>query len=185
MNKFENYYQEKKTIDIVQANAVAFGVFFVAALLFTVPFYFIWGYSALRELPSFGEFLTMMIIGIVAHELIHGLFFGLYAENGFKNIRFGVMWKILTPYCHCKVPLKIKHYLIGALMPALILGFIPAITALFIGNAKFLVFGIFFIGSATGDFMVAWILRKEKLDDYVQDHPSEAGCWVYRKNKIV
>lgn len=123
----------------------------------------------------------MVIIGIVAHELIHGLIFGLYAENGFKSIRFGVIWKMLTPYCHCKEPLKIKHYLLGALMPAIVLGFIPAVVALFMGNAKLLIFGLFFIGAAASDFMVAWILRKENGNDYVQDHPSEAGCWVYRE----
>ena len=28
------------------------------------------------------------------------------------------------------------------------------------------------------------LLRKEKMDSLVQDHPSEAGCFIYRKIKV-
>ena len=64
-------------------------------------------------------------------------------------------------------------------MPALILGVIPAVISLFIGNLMLLILGVIFISAAAGDFLVVWILRKEDVGSYVQDHPSEAGCFIY------
>jgi|AGTN01.1.fsa_nt_gi Protein of unknown function (DUF3267). len=183
MIDFDNYRQEKKTIDIVQANAVALVIFSLTLVLFAIPFVIIWGIPTLKIFPSLAKFFIIFLIGIITHELIHGLIFGLFAKNGFRSIRFGVMWKMLTPYCHCKEPLKIKHYFIGALMPALVLGLVPAVISLFNGNVKWLIFGILFIAAAAGDFMVVWILRKENRENYVQDHPSEAGCYVFRRKE--
>ena len=186
MENFEGYEKEKKTINIYTANCVGLAILGIATVLLGVPFYLIWKPEFSWSMLQYGIlFALLVIVGIVVHELIHGFFFGLFAKNGFRSIRFGVMWQMLTPYCHCKVPLKIKHYFLGALMPALLLGFIPAVMALFNGNGMMLLLGIFFIGAAAGDFMVVWTLRKERPDTYVQDHPSEAGCFVYKKREIV
>jgi len=122
-----------------------------------------------------------MTIGIIAHELIHGITWAMYTKNGFKSIKFGVLWKVLTPYCHCSEPLKVKHYITGAIMPAIILGFLPFVYSLFTGNALWLFFGIFFTMSAVGDFLIVNLVRKENMNSLVLDHPSEVGCYVFRK----
>ena len=44
-----------------------------------------------------------------------------------------------------------------------------------------LALGIVFIVSAAGDIMIVWAIRKDPSDALVYDHPSEAGCYVYRK----
>ena len=44
-----------------------------------------------------------------------------------------------------------------------------------------LVFGILFSGMAAGDLMIYHLIKKENPDDYVQDHPSEAGYFIFRK----
>ncbi|RNC65872.1 DUF3267 domain-containing protein [Proteiniphilum sp. X52] len=181
MENFDNYEKEKKTINIYTANGVALAITGMAAALFGIPFYFIWGSAFSLSLQQSLLFMLLLVVGIIIHELIHGFFFGLFAKNGFKSIRFGVMWQTLTPYCHCKEPLKIKHYFLGALMPALLLGVVPVVISLFNGSGLLLILGVFFTGAAAGDFMVVWILRKEHPETYVQDHPSEAGCHVYRK----
>lgn len=64
-------------------------------------------------------------------------------------------------------------------MPAIILGFLPAIWAITTGNFYLLCFGIFFTMGAAGDFMILMILKNENPEDLVLDHPSEAGCFVY------
>ncbi|MEA4917762.1 hypothetical protein SDC9_143218 [bioreactor metagenome] len=181
MDIFEDYEKEKRTINLYAANGVALAITAAAAAFFGVAFYFIWRPQHFLSIQQSLLFALIFIAGIVVHELIHGFFFGLYARNGFKSIRFGVMWQMLTPYCHCKEPLKVKHYFLGALMPALLLGIIPAVIALFNGSGMMLLFGIIFTGAAAGDFMVVWMLRKEHPESYVQDHPSEAGCFVFRK----
>jgi hypothetical protein len=67
-------------------------------------------------------------------------------------------------------------------MPAVILGFIPALAGIITGLMGLLSFGMFFTLTSVGDFLIIYTLRREKADDYVQDHPSEAGCYVYRAN---
>ena len=171
---------EKKIIDIYKASKLALLLFVVFALFFGLPFYLIWKPVLAFSWQSILIFGALFIIGVVVHELIHGFVFGLFAKSGFKRIRFGVLWEYLTPYCHCSEPVKLKHYIIGALMPALILGFVPAIISLLNGSLMLLILGVIFISAAAGDFYIVWILRKESMNVFVQDHPSEPGCFVYR-----
>ena len=190
MNEFEDFKKEKLVIDIVWANIFGLLLLIPIVLIFGVPFFFIWKSELLNMqdiMKTFFENNTVLkvpvvlIIGIIAHELIHGIVWAIFAKKGFKSIKFGIIWKMVTPYCHCKEPLKVKHYIGGAIAPAIILGIAPAITSLFTGNILLLIFGMFFTLAASGDFLVIRLLIKEKPDDYVEDHPSEAGCFIYRK----
>ena len=196
MIPLENYKKEKLTIDLVKANLFGLIVMIPIILVYGIPFYLIhvknsasfniteilesikpiaiFGYSAL--------FFIVFIVGVILHELIHGITWAIFAKKGFKSIKFGVIWKMLTPYCHCKEPLSVKHYMLGAIMPAIVLGFIPAIYGLVFGNFVILIFGAFFTLAAAGDFLIINLIRKENWNSLVQDHPSEVGCYIYRTN---
>lgn len=191
----EDYKKEKLTIDLVWANI--FGVLLIIPILLTfgIPYYLIWkdelAANGLKDqlntmIPEFmGSgalmYLLIIIFGTVMHELIHGLTWSRFTEKGFQSIKFGVLWKMLTPYCHCKEPLRVKHYIFGGITPAIILGIVPAIISIVIGNLGLLAFGMFLTLGACGDFLIVNLLRKENMEDWVQDHPSEAGCFIYRK----
>ena len=173
----------KVAIDIVKANIFAVVIMVVAAIVFLVPFFWIWkDKKPIGELlGGFGDWsitFILVIVGIVVHELIHGLTWACYAKSGWKSISFGVMWKLLTPYCHCDEPMHISGYMMGAMMPCIILGVIPAIVALFIGSLPMLAWGIFFIAAAAGDIWMTWLLTKENPKSMVLDHPSEAGFYI-------
>lgn len=196
MIPLENYKKEKLTIDLVKANLFGLIVMIPIILVYGIPFYLIhvknsasfniteilesikpiaiFGYSAL--------FFIVFIVGVILHELIHGITWAIFAKKGFKSIKFGVIWKMLTPYCHCKEPLSVKHYMLGAIMPAIVLGFIPAIYGLVFGDFVILIFGAFFTLAAAGDFLIINLIRKENWNSLVQDHPSEVGCYIYRTN---
>ncbi|HHV87163.1 MAG TPA: DUF3267 domain-containing protein [Petrimonas sp.] len=188
------YEKVLKTISIERASRVGLIITVPVFLIFTVPYVLIYdnglsdlfehfrnGISPAEIAIDFLLFTTAVVIGIVLHELIHGITWALFAKKRFKSIRFGVLWKLLTPYCHCTEPLKIKHYLLGAITPALFLGFVPGVAGIVVGSYPVTLFGIFFIIAAIGDFMIVHLLKNEKPDDYAQDHPSEAGCFVFRK----
>ena len=197
MTNLDGFKEEKLTINLIWANI--FGVLIVIPILlvFGLPYVLIWSsqfepdnikllLSSIKPDFIFGQTITVFVIllgGIVLHEIIHGITWSKFTENGFKSIRFGVLWKMITPYCHCKEHLKVKHYILGAIMPSLILGVIPCVIAILIGNFGLLIFGIFFTMAAAGDFLIINLLRKENKDDLVLDHPSEAGCYIYRKEK--
>ncbi len=191
MQELENYKKEKLTIDLVWANKFGILLLIPIGLIFGLPFYLIWKPqldikqyldSAPQEAGlGFLLIFGILIIGIVLHELIHGIAWAKFAKKGFKSIKFGVLWKMLTPYCHCKEALNVRQYIIGAITPAIIMGIIPAVIAIVIGNLGLLIFGMFFTMAAGGDFLIINLIRKESSSDLVQDHPSEAGCFIYRK----
>lgn len=192
-NELDGFKKELLTIDLVKANVFAIFSIFPIVLIYGIPYYLVW--SKYFNLVSIREiirnnyigvfsgtflFFLVMILGIVVHELIHGITWSMFTKNGHKSIKYGVLWKMVTPYCHCKEPLIVKHYIIGAITPAIILGFLPAVYSILTGNIGFLFFGIFFTMAALGDFMIINLLRKENLNSFVLDHPSEAGCFIYR-----
>jgi len=92
-----------------------------------------------------------------------------------------VVWKYLTPYCHCTEPLLIKPYRIGSVLPAFVLGLFPSIVAVASGNIWLMVFGFFFTFAAGGDFLILWLLRHEKSTVFVQDHPDKIGCVILQE----
>lgn len=120
------------------------------------------------------------MLGIVLHELIHGITWAKFAKNKIKSIKYGVMWQSLTPYCHCEEPLLVRHYIIGAFMPGLVLGLIPSLLAVITGSFLLILFGLFFTLAACGDFMMINILRRESMDSLVQDHPKKIGCYIFK-----
>lgn len=189
----KEYCKEVKVISIEKASNAGlllmlpvFAVFIGLFFLFhgnPLPRYFNPGFSAVKVAVDIALAFAVFIGGIVLHELIHGATWAIFARRGFRSIRFGVLWKYATPYCHCKEPLKIKHYLAGAITPAIFLGFMPAIYGVVVGWFSVMFFGMIFIVAAIGDFMIFRLLMHEDGNDYAQDHPSEAGCYVFRKIK--
>lgn len=102
-----------------------------------------------------------------------------FAPGGWKSISFGVIWKMLTPYSHCNEPMRPRPYIVGALMPLILLGIIPAIICLISGSLSLLVWSIIFIAAASRDIWMAWLLRKERPDSTVLDHPSQARFYLF------
>ena len=76
----------KVAIDIVKANIFAVVIMVVAAIVFLVPFFWIWaGKKPIGELlggiGNWGTAFILMFVGIVVHELIHGMTWLLTKEN--------------------------------------------------------------------------------------------------------
>ncbi len=109
------------------------------------------------------------------HELLHGITWAFFTKKGFRSIRFGVKWEFFTPYCHCTEPLRVWQYIVGGLMPLMVMGLAPWIYAMIEGNAQVVFFGIFFSIAAGGDIQSVWLLRKFKSNQLIYDHPETLG----------
>jgi len=190
--------ERKLTISIVWANIFSIGFFAIIAIPTIILWNIMWGstgFFPFHKGMSYEEvntaltgsmirtaiFVVAMIVGIVVHELIHGITWAHYAKGGLKTISFGIMWKMLTPYCHCNEPLKVRSYIIGALMPLIVVGILPWVIGLLLHSILVTALGVIFIVSASGDILVVWKLRNEKSTSTVLDHPTEAGCIIYDK----
>ncbi len=182
----QGYELREITVGIIKAN--------LFALVLTVPV-FITG-IALFFLKNRGAditnftikgyivFIAVLAVLIVVHELIHGLTWG--ASAGMRNIEFGFMKEYLTPYCCCTAPLSKGVYILGALMPLVLLGIVPAVWAVFCGSLPMLLTGLIMTVSAAGDIMVAAKLMGFKSggqEVLYYDHPTKAGGVVFLRER--
>lgn len=197
MNQENSNHKELRIINLKEANAKAICFLLIIFVVYAVPYTLIWYNSFSKEFfkasiiwmdyyPIWSTpliFILVPLLGIVVHELIHGVFWAIFAKRGWKSIKFGYLKETATPYCHCNEPLLVWQYSIGTIMPFVALGLLPAIWACATGNVLLFVFAVIFSATAVGDFMILDMVRKEKSNTYVQDHPSEAGYYSVT-NKI-
>ncbi|NQU10357.1 DUF3267 domain-containing protein [bacterium] len=124
-------------------------------------------------------FLVSVFPLVAAHEALHAAAAVVFGGVRPRDLRVGVYWKALTPYCHCRVPLRVGAYRRVALTPfyiTILLGvgalyLHPALwVAMLLGTA---------LAGCVGDLWVYFQLRRFPADYHVADHPQEIGCDVY------
>lgn len=178
----QGYRRVDLVVDVVQANVMAVVVMLPFLAAAAVLFFAL---NPVGEvyIPLSGMALWLMafLVLVVLHEAIHGLTWGLMAPHGFKAIAFGVIWQMLTPYCTCNDGLKRWQYLLGGLMPTLILGFGLAGLATAQGSLCLFSLAEVMILGGGGDFLVVFkMLRHPQKDGAVYyDHPYECGLVVF------
>ena len=174
------------SISMLKANLYSLPLVIVLIVLLTGPFLLIWDkQQLLSSFPiiylNLALFIPVLIIGAVLHEMLHAVSFLIIGKVPAENIKLGFQWRSLTPYAHCKIPVKASLYRISLLMPALVMGIIPWFIALITGNGWLLVYAVIFTIVGGGDILTIWIIRKATSEQLVQDHPRNCGCYVYEK----
>ena len=177
------------TIQSEKANILAVAFLFPFVIITGLPFYFLW-HDAINfntEIQILREdifyLLLLSLVFMAIHELLHALAYLLLTKGDFRNIKFGIIWKNLTPYCHYKRPVKIWQYRIAVVTPGIITGVIPLIISMFNGSVSVFLLGLFFSLGALGDFMILWLIRNESANTIVQDHPEKIGCVIYNSSR--
>ena len=98
-------------------------------------------------------FLLILCLTIL-HELIHGITWGILAENHFQLIDFGFIWSSFSPYCTCSEPLRKWQYLLGVAMPTLVLGCGVSVVAVMANQLLLFFLAEIMILSGGGDFLI-------------------------------
>jgi len=124
-------------------------------------------------------FCIQIILSLVIHELVHGIGWMIGGKCKWNEIEFGI--SSLFPYCYCKKPLSRKQYLIGVLMPIVLLGLGTTILALVFESLSLLVLAIINVIIAGGDLIIVVNLRKTTKLSLVMDHPYKAGFVAFEK----
>ncbi|MBP3869480.1 MAG: DUF3267 domain-containing protein [Faecalicoccus sp.] len=182
----KGYKRVDLTISIVKAN--------IFAIILLIPLFII-GIGAFvlcnKDAVSFSQsplefiiFVLSFVAAIFVHEGIHGLTWSFFTPHGFKDIEFGFMKQYLTPYCTCKAPLQKSQYILGAIMPFLVLGVLPMIIGVVRNSWLTLFFGIIMADSAAGDLMIIYNLLRYKTsaEELVyMDHPTQGGGVIFEK----
>lgn len=188
------YRKTELTLTAAEANLKALWVMLPILVLYLVPYILLWpehfSYTAIERfvlekgaVVLFYPFLMLLVfvLGAVVHELLHGLTWAVFCKRGTKSITYGVHWRYLTPYCHCQEMLPLLPYVLGGMMPGLLMGLLPAMVGMASGNLLLFLFGLFFSIAAAGDLLVLWMLRHARPSDLVLDHPEKIGCYVFRR----
>ena len=185
--KDEGYVRKELTASVEKANTL--GVLY--GVILSLPFIILFvitlagGTGGTVRFFSGLWFAPVLLVLIVVHELVHGITWSLFAEGGWKNIEFGVIWKMLTPYCTCGVPLRKGQYIAGSFMPCLVLGILPSLISCLVHDVSLFVIGIIMIISAGGDLLIIRMILAEKTgeDALYLDHPTDVGLAVFEKEK--
>lgn len=177
----------KKDLSIPTTKATLLSFVFGLPLACLLMGLYLWRWGSIINLNStrpisflvfFISFLATLILGIVIHELIHGLTWAIAGHKPLSAIKFGFQWQSLTPYAHCPEPLEVNAYRLGGSMPLIVLGILPALIGIGTGNGWSMFFGFIFTLAASGDLLVLWLIRGVKPGQFVQDHPTRVGCYL-------
>ena len=166
------------SISMARANIVVMFVSIPVAILQFAIFVMVHGLRKMETTLGIGLFLGVLFLGVLAHELIHGLAWVIFGRKPFSTIKFGFQWKTLTPYAHLKEPVEINAYRIGGFMPGFFLGILPYIMSIVLGDGNLFWFGLIHTAAAGGDWLILWLIRNVKAGSQVEDHPTNAGCYV-------
>lgn len=179
----QGYRFHPLTIGVVAAN--------LGALAFALPIVVLLGIGFFLLHPEgnaeFGIVHALIVVPLfiiltVVHELIHGLVWSLFAENGWKAVSIGVIWRYLTPYCTCNEPLHRRAYIVGALAPTVVLGLAPVLAAYATESLALLAIGLLMIFGGGGDLTIVIKMLRFKPDGsevrYL-DHPYECGLVAF------
>jgi putative zincin peptidase len=166
------------SISMARANIIVMFVSIPVAVLQFAIFGMVHGIRKMETTWGIALFLVVLFLGVVVHELIHGLAWVIFGRKPFSAIKFGFQWKSLTPYAHLKEPVEVNAYRMGAFMPGFILGILTYIFSITFGNGDLFWFGLIHTVAAGGDWLILWLIRNVKAGSQVEDHPVNAGCYV-------
>lgn len=180
----QGYEEHICTISIIKANLMALVTAGPIAVICFIMYMNKWqGISfsfSKNSIKLLIIYLAMIFACFAIHEIIHGITWGIFCKNKWKSIHLGVMWSELTPYCHCKEPLRFGGYILGGLMPLLILGIGFFLISYFTGNVGLMFLSLINILGAGGDTTIALMLLKYRKA-YIVDHPTECGFVAFTK----
>jgi Putative zincin peptidase len=171
-------YQQDLSVSTVTIllHAIWMTVVFIVVPL--IPFSLIWGREPLLTAFTNSAIIAPALVLVVAHELLHAISWKFAGGLSFRDFKFGIAWKTLSPYCHAMKPMTARAYRFGAIMPGLVLGLLPIAVSTLTGDGFLAVLGALLTAGAVGDVYVLWLLRDVPSSVQVIDHPKRAGCIV-------
>lgn len=178
----KGYLKRDLTVGVLQANVMAVIIMLPFAAFF-LAMYLVSGGSSSEDF-SLIAFLIATLLLTVLHEMIHGLTWGFFAKGRWNAIAFGVIWKMLSPYCTCTEPLTKGQYIAGTVMPTLILGFGLSGIAVSTGNFGLFALSEVMIFCGGGDFLIILKVLLHKCrgrEVLYYDHPYECGVVAFEK----
>lgn len=185
----QGYRKTDLTIGVVKGNLLALIVMLPFAVLSGAVVLSSYSLRSMIKSPITSLVLLFLFLALLlltaVHEGIHALTWAMFGKDYWKSIRFGVIWKALTPCCTCLRPAKRGQYILGAAMPTLVLGIGLTAAAALTGIFWVFILALAMIFGGGGDFTIILkiLLHRQCGKEAVYyDHPYECGVVVFEKD---
>jgi hypothetical protein len=192
----DNYTKEELIFNPVRELLFGLFLFLITGLAFGIPFFLRWA-SYFHGFFDYAEFsfiirfmaingilgIVIFILGIITHEILHGIFYALFLKNGIKSIKFGIVLKKGYAYCESKEVMRTNQFIVGLMMPTIILGIIPSTISIFTGSMALWIFGLVFTMAGAGDMLILMKTIKDRNETWFENLPSIEKWNVYRPIK--
>ena len=171
------------SVDLVRANPLGIPLAVLPVVPLVLLHALLCGWPSVGEAfsefrGSFPRLLLAVLVGVVVHEGVHALTWGICGGHGLQSVRVGFQRQTMTPFARCQVPITAWSYRLGVAMPGLLTGVVPAVAGSIAGMPGPADFGWLMTFCAGGDLLVLVLLRRVPADALVEDHPTRAGCTV-------
>jgi hypothetical protein len=170
------YTIKDASVSIIKASIIGTAIASVLVIAGYISFHAVHPDSEF-EYSSF-LFLLLLVISIPIHELLHAIGFVLLSRGKWqRDVRIGVMWEALTPYCTCSKPMRAIGYALASLCPFVLLGILPYIASFLSGDQLLMWLGLTNVLFSGGDLLI-FALLMIKHPKIVLDNPKECGFYI-------
>ncbi|MFP7253947.1 DUF3267 domain-containing protein [Terribacillus goriensis] len=161
-----------------QAMYLTIGLMLTASFIY----FMIHGFEFYISLPMIAGAFLLTLIGIVLHELLHGIGFIVFGKVKSHQVKYGFSWRDGAAYAHCMEPIKVSAYRMSLLLPVVVTGLLPLFISYIIGNGVLLTVSVILTAGGIGDWLIFRSLRKYEASQFVKDHPTKVGYFIYTDN---
>ena len=125
-----------------------------------------------------GLAVGLVIVGVVAHEALHGLGAMLFGKVKKGDIHFGANLRSGVFYCHVGTPVTMKAYKAMLILPLLVTLIPYALVIAFGGTCLLAAFSMLLAGCAGDVAMTIGLCREKEKNRLVSDHPDTTAYYV-------
>jgi hypothetical protein len=120
-------------------------------------------------------FVIGFLFQIVIHELLHAVGYTAFGGLRWNQLKFGINWKYLAPYCICLSPVALPRFRWSGLLPTLVL--FPVFIGLWLAFKQWwLAFlAVTALLGGIGDIIMLMKTRRHSSDLFIAEHPSGIG----------
>ncbi len=155
----------------------------VAILL--IAYYLVGGGPLFGDSSSEGIVVFILLIfGYVIHDMMHAFLWGLFAEHHYGSAKFGISRKKLMSFSYFSGPMKKGQYVLGAILPFLVLGVAVSVFGILYQSTLIFWTGALLTMAGGEDLLVVCKLlmyKSTKSEVLVYDLPTECGVAVFEK----
>jgi len=131
--------------------------------------------------PTFLLEIIILAVGIFVilgvSLIAKAITLSIFAESGFESMKFKIVKELQKPYCCLTEPIKVRQYQIALAVYILIMGIMPYIISLIIGDFIFVLASFVCAYFAGADILMLAALSGEKSSSYIVDFD---GLMLYR-----